>query len=221
MSADAEFVETHAVYVKGIAAQVRAQLGFECDMDDLIGFGYRGLLEAHQRFDEGKGVKFKSFAHYRVRGAMLDGIRKMAYLPRRAYRRLLAAEALDGEAEFVAQTGAAAPSEPDAAGALRVADGILGRMAAAYCVAAGSEDDAPPDDSPEDRLLRAERKKRTASAIAKLPERERFLIEGHYLQGRRFDELAAELGLSKSWGSRLHSRALGLLRDALSADDPA
>jgi RNA polymerase sigma factor for flagellar operon FliA len=52
-------------------------------------------------------------------------------------------------------------------------------------------------------------------ALEGLPDQERFLIRGHYLEGRNFDELAAELGLSKSWASRLHTRALGRMRELL------
>jgi RNA polymerase sigma factor for flagellar operon FliA len=147
-----------------------------------------------------------------VRGALLDGVRRMAYLPRRAYARLKAAEAvdLDGEPAAEALGGAAAG---DAEQALRALDGALGRIAAAYTVAASASD---ADTDPEHNLLARELRERVQRALAVLPEQELFLIRGHYVDGRNFDELAAELGLSKSWASRLHTRALGRMRDALS-----
>jgi RNA polymerase sigma factor for flagellar operon FliA len=53
------------------------------------------------------------------------------------------------------------------------------------------------------------------NALRELPERERLLVQGHYYDGRQFDEVSAELGISKSWGSRIHAHALDLLRQAL------
>jgi RNA polymerase sigma factor for flagellar operon FliA len=208
---DDEFIRQYEPFVRGIVKHTRAQLGLECDVEDLIAFAFEGLLEARQRFDASRGVQFKSFAYYRVRGAVLDGVRRMAYLPRRAYARLKAAEAvdLDGEPAAEALGGAAAG---DAEQALRALDGALGRIAAAYTVAASASD---ADTDPEHNLLARELRERVQRALAVLPEQELFLIRGHYIDGRNFDELAAELGLSKSWASRLHTRALGRMRDAL------
>jgi RNA polymerase sigma factor for flagellar operon FliA len=185
-------------------------------VQDLVAFGYQGLLEARQRFDAARGVQFKSFAYYRVRGAVVDGVRSMAYLPRRAYARLKAAEAVDLEGEQITDAaGNAAPAQ-DAESALRVLDGVLGRVAAAYATAASAED--APQDDPEESLLARERRDAVQAALATLPEQEAFLLRGHYIEGRNFDELAAELGLSKSWASRIHTRALGRLREALSRE---
>jgi RNA polymerase sigma factor for flagellar operon FliA len=198
--------------VRGIVKHTRAQLGLECDIEDLVAFAYEGLIEARKRFDPARGVQFKSFAYYRVRGAVVDGVRRMAYLPRRAYARLKAAEAMDLQSEPFVETAQAGATPPDAAHALRALDEMLGHVAAAYCTAASVDDD---DADPEHSLLARERRDRVQQALAVLPEQEQFLIRGHYIEGRNFDELAAELGLSKSWASRLHTRALGRMRDAL------
>jgi RNA polymerase sigma factor for flagellar operon FliA len=141
---DDEFIRQYDSFVRGIVKHTSAQLGLECELDDLVAFAYEGLLDARKRFDPARGVQFKSFAYYRVRGAVIDGVRRMAYLPRRAYARLKAAEALDLENEALAQTRAAGAAQPDAEGALRALDGVLGRVAAAYCVASGAEE--PPAD---------------------------------------------------------------------------
>jgi RNA polymerase sigma factor for flagellar operon FliA len=204
-----EFIRQYEPFVRGIVSHTRAQLGLECDVEDLVAFGYEGLLEAHKRFDASRGVQFKSFAYYRVRGAVLDGVRRMAYLPRRAYARLKASEAadLEGDAASQAHVGAAAA---DVESTLRAIDGVLGAVAAAYCVAA----DAPNAD-PEESVLARERRELVHAALDTLPEQERLLIRGHYIEGRNFDEIAAELGLSKSWASRLHTRALARMREAL------
>jgi RNA polymerase sigma factor for flagellar operon FliA len=215
MRQDDQFVKEYEGFVRGIALQTRAQLGLDTAVEDLVAFGFQGLLEARQRFDASKGVAFKSFAHYRVRGAILDGVRAMARLPRRAYARLRAAEALDQVAEGDAQNAGAAPRPPTTDANLRSIDAILGRVAAAYTVAVSAEDAAQGAGSPEEALLHEERLTRMRAALEKLPERERHMIEGHYFQGKRFDSLSAELGISKSWGSRVHAHALDLLREAL------
>ena len=209
-----EFIREYDAFVRGIVRHTRAQLGVDSSVEDLVAFAYQGLLEARQRFDPARGVQFKSFAYYRVRGAVVDGVRRMAYLPRRAYARLKAAEAVDLEGEPLAEGAAAGGAPPDGESALRALDGVLGRVAAAYATAASAEDSE--GDSPELSLLARERRSAVQRALATLPEQERFLVQGHYIDGRNFDELAAELGLSKSWASRLHTRALGRLRDALS-----
>jgi RNA polymerase sigma factor for flagellar operon FliA len=218
---DNEFVRQYEPFVRGIAKHTSAQLEIDGVLEDLVAAGFEGLLEARARFDPARGVAFKSFAYYRVRGAVIDAIRQNAYLPRRAYARLKAAEALDLESEqnaeqrAVADAGAGAKAR-DAEVSLRAIDGILGRVAAAYATAAGSEDDPQPEpDDPERALLSRERKDRMRKVLDALPEPERTLIQGHYLQDRRFDEIAKELGLSKSWASRLHTRALERMRELL------
>jgi RNA polymerase sigma factor for flagellar operon FliA len=215
MREDDQFVKEYEGFVRAIALQTRAQLGLDSAIEDLVAFGFQGLLEARQRFDASKGVAFKSFAYYRVRGAILDGVRVMARLPRRAYARLRAAEALDQATEHNGQQQGAAQRAPSAEGTLRSIDSILGRVAAAYTVAVTVEDAEQGAGSPEEALLHEERLTRMRSAVAKLPDRERHMIEGHYFQGKRFDALSAELGISKSWGSRVYAHALDLLREAL------
>jgi RNA polymerase sigma factor for flagellar operon FliA len=216
MREDDKFVREYEGFVRGVAMQTRTQLGLDTPAEDLIAFGFQGLLEAKQRFDASKGVAFKSFAYYRVRGAILDGVRSMARLPRRAYARLRAAEALDENAEVGSESMASAATRAATTETnLRAIDGIMGRVAAAYAVAVSADDAAQGAGSPEEALLHEERLARMRSALGILPERERFMIEGHYFQGKQFDVLSAELGISKSWGSRVHSHALDLLREAL------
>lgn len=205
---DTEFIKQYDAFVRGIVKHTRAQLGIEGDAEDLIACAYEGLIEARKRFDPSRGVQFKSFAYYRVRGAVLDGVRRNAYLPRRAYARLKAAETLDMEGE-------ASGKVADGESALRSIDGILGRVAAAYCTAASLADEEQQAQSPEQHVIAREQSKRVRQVIETLPEQERFLVRGHYIDGRNFDELASELGLSKSWASRLHSRALDRMREAL------
>jgi len=213
MASEDAFIRQYEDFVRAIVLQTRRQVGVELELDDLMAYAFEGLLDARRRFDPERGVKFRAYAYYRVRGAVIDGIRAMSPMPRRAYERLRAATALDTEAEAVQESQAGA-SRPSGAEAVRQLDAILGKVAAAHCVAMAAEDD-PGQRTPEANAVDRERRQRTREAIDRLPEREAALIRGHYLEGRPFDGIAEELGLSKSWASRLHSRALGLLREAL------
>jgi RNA polymerase sigma factor for flagellar operon FliA len=215
-----EFVAEHEPLVRSIAHRIRAQLELTTALEDLVAYGFRGLLEARERFDPSRGVQFSTFAHYRVRGAILDGVRQMAYLPRRAHQKRKAAEALDWAAEAAGVARAASPeARDDVAATLEAIDDILGKTCAAFVIAAvgQSKEDAPP--GPEEELLIGEDRERVLGALEVLPERERALIEGYYLNDRTIEEIGREMGITKSWASRLHTRALALLKKALEASE--
>ncbi|MCZ7678771.1 MAG: sigma-70 family RNA polymerase sigma factor [Sandaracinaceae bacterium] len=124
---------------------------------------------------------------------------------------------LDRAAEEVAIERAARPEDrAEAAATLAAIDDILGKTCAAFVIAAvgqSPEDDAP--ETPDEEAVRAEDRARIGAVLGVLDERERALIEGHYFADRTIEEIGAEMGISKSWASRLHSRALGRLRSAL------
>ncbi len=192
----AEFIAEHERMVHGLATRLRRELSLRGDLDDLIAFGFGGLLEARARFDPTRGVRFQTFAYHRVRGAMLDGVRKMTELPRRAHERMRA------EAE---PSPTAAPTELDKGFArlgagLTTATVLQGRF--------GTE-------SPESVLLRNEAIARLLQAMPRLSPRQRVLIRGFYFEGRSIDAVARDLGISRSWASRLHTQALRELRRAL------
>jgi RNA polymerase sigma factor for flagellar operon FliA len=197
-----------------IAKQVRRQLGGRVPLDDLLSFGREGLVTAARTFDPAVGVPFRRWANFRIRGAMIDGVRSASMVPRSVYERLRAIEAAQHAAEGAAEDGSArpcaSPEEADArlgtylAGiATAVAVGLL--AAPSDGVTADGVDPAPRAD---DALARAETLAAVRRAMDELPEQERHLIQRHYFDDVRFDEAAKELGLSKSWGSRLHTRAI-------------
>ena len=176
---DSEFIQQYDGFVRRIVKHTRAQLGIEGDDEDLLACAFEGLIEARERFDASRGVQFRSFAYYRVRGAVLDGVRSMAYLPRRAYARLKAAEAVDREAEQLGEARGAQPpgAASDAETALRALDGVLGRVAAAYCTAASVEEEESAQRNPERSLMLRERRDRVRRALESLPEQERHLVQ--------------------------------------------
>lgn len=191
-----ELIAQHEKMVHGLAYRLRRELSLRGDLDDLIAFGFGGLLEAQRRFDPGRGVRFQTFAYHRVRGAMLDGVRKMADLPRRAHERLQASPEV---------TPTAAPTELDRA---------FTRISASLSTATVLQGSFGAE-SPEAALLKNESISRLLRALPRLSPRQRVLVRGFYFEGRSIDSMARQLGISKSWASRLHRNALGELREAL------
>lgn len=216
MSPDDRFIQEHAGLVKSIAHKIKAQLDLNCQLDDLIASGYEGLVEAKQRFDPSRGVQFNTFAYYRVRGAILDGVRKMAYLPRRMHSHLKAAMATDLITEDAADARSQTPEQrQDAQATVEQMHTILGRLTTAYVAEAMGHGPEEALKNPESALAKAQQSDIVRKAVDTLPERERALIVGFYFEHRNFDEVAKDLNISKSWASRLHAKALDLLKAAL------
>jgi RNA polymerase sigma factor for flagellar operon FliA len=193
------------------ARQLARRLGASAvTFDDLRSFGQEGLLQAARTFDESRGVPFRRWANLRIRGAMIDGIRQWGTLPRRVYRELRAVSAADRLQETYDEEDAANP-----AGAAEAADarltGYLAGIATAMALgsATASAAQAESDDgTPEQLASKAELIERVKVIVARLPHAERALVERHYFGEETLDQAAASLGLSKSWGSRLHARAI-------------
>jgi RNA polymerase sigma factor for flagellar operon FliA len=201
-----------------IARQVKRTVGNAADLGELQSYGREGLLDAARRYDASRGVPFRAYANYRVRGAIIDGVRSMARLPRRLHERLrglqAAGEFSEGAAEDAHAPGAQAQAREDADRAL--SDHLAG-MATAVAIglvahrAHGEEGEVvgiAQSESPEEQLVQAQLIHVVRKAIDGLPKEEAELVRRHYLEGERFDHVAAELGLSKSWASRLHTRAI-------------
>jgi len=195
---------------------------------ELISLGDLGLVEAASRFDPGAGVKFATFAWYRVQGAILDGLRRNAHLPRRVWAQLVALRAageyLEAQArkEAAARTqGGAAPSDTETK--LREVRDAVAAVEAVYATSMISsfEEEVHSPDSGEavaDALDRRTLRARVTAAIATLPAKERALVEKHYYEGKNLLEAGEELGISKSWASRLHAQAVERIRAQLARD---
>lgn len=205
-------IENHLPLVRKIAADVRRSLGPSVDYDDLVSYGTRGLLEAQQRFDARRGVAFSTFAYYRIRGAIYDGVREMGWRPRsRAQRQQVRFE--EGANLALQQASADGPSwEPK--GEAAAVEQTIAQVAAVYMVSLQAEGAPEPADSSPgavDRLEAATEQALVRRAVPLLPEKERRLVEMMYFEEKTLTAAGAELGLSKSWSSRLHARALQLL----------
>ncbi len=203
------------------ARQVARQIGSSAvTLDDLRSFGREGLLQASRSFDPSHGVPFRRWANLRVRGAMIDGVRQWGALPRRVYRELRALSAADKVQESYDEESAAGPvPTPEAADARLTSylAGLATAMAIGNATATPGEGREPASDdaSPEDQAMRAELVARVREVVSRLPAAERTLVERHYFGDETLDQAAASLGLSKSWGSRLHARAIDAIAKEL------
>jgi RNA polymerase sigma factor for flagellar operon FliA len=220
-------VEENLDLVRSIAGKLKRSLGRNLDLDELVAYGSKGLVEAASRFDSSKGVTFSTFAYYRIRGAMLDGLRTMGWYSRGDYARYRAEERANEYLHNLAEREDAAPAGQarDAAATLEEIAEILSGVATVHITsleaAAGVTDERLPP--PDQQLERLHMHARTRRAMDKLPEKERRLLQLHYFEDRNLEVAGVELGLSKSWASRLHARAVDRLRKVLEAeeDNPA
>jgi RNA polymerase sigma factor for flagellar operon FliA len=195
------------------APAVARRVGPSVTMDDLRAFGHDGLLDAARAFDEGRGVPFDQWASLRIRSAMMDGVRRWGAIPFRARRRLRGLE--------VAESTRSAPGEPGHPSDPGTSDSAS-RWAS---LAAGPGDMAAPLPdadrldglglNPEDVLAKAQVSSVLREIIAELPDRERALIGDAYFHGRTLDQAAASMGITRSWASRLHARAIETMKREL------
>jgi RNA polymerase sigma factor FliA len=205
--------------VETVAAQILRSIGRSIEFDDLVAAGREGLLDAARRFDPARGVPFGAYAYLRIRGAILDGVRQLSLLPRKAHERITALEAAaeisEGEAEHVFADAAGA--DPHAA--RRALEEHLSSIALAAAIGVAAETRGEPvdgDDSPEEAFARAQLVQTVRNAVAELDDDvERQIVRRHYLEGEQIDDIARDLGMSKSWASRLHTRAVGRLAKRL------
>lgn len=195
-------------------------------MEELVALANAGLAEAAHRYDPDRGATFATFAWYRVHGAIIDGLRRATQLPRRTWAKLVALRAASdylenrGEREAGAtQRGADAPSGKEALAQVQQAMSAIRTMYMTSLEAMrdrGFDIGAPPEVEHHMDTQRLARKLR--EAIDRLPERERALLTKHYWEGKNLLEAGAELGMSKSWASRLHAQAVDRLRNYVDDD---
>lgn len=194
-------------------------------LDDLRSFGREGLLQAARTFDASRGVPFRRWANVRIKGAMIDGVRQWTALPRRVYQELRGVEAGDVVLQRYEEDDEGNPASTPEAADDRLTSYLAG---IATAIAVGTMIAAPREHvgadgqaiTPEDLLLEAELSSLLKSVVWKLPDQERTLVERHYFGGETIEQAAASLGLSKSWGSRLHARAIESIASALRKGEP-
>jgi len=217
-----KLVEGHLEISRRAAAMIYPRVRGYLEFEELVSLANAGLTEAASRFDPSRGASFATFAWYRVHGSILDGLRRATNLPRRTWAKLVALRAASdylenrGEREAAATRGGAAA--PDGAAALTAIRDAMSAIRTMYVTSLESlrEDQGfdPGGETPAivERLDTGRLGARLREAIERLPERERELVKKHYWEGKNLLEAGAELGISKSWASRLHAQAVERLR---------
>jgi RNA polymerase sigma factor for flagellar operon FliA len=217
-------------FVESLARRVAASMPHSIELGDLVQDGMLGLIDAACRFDEGRGIKFETFAERRVRGAMIDALRRDAW-PRgvRRQRRQLEAAREELRRELGAE-----PSLADLAARVGSDEARLGRTIVRIAtiestspLSAGENVDGatlpaalvPSEPAAPDKSFEAkEVRDRIRAAIAALPPRERRVVALYYYAEATMKQIGAEIGVNESRVSQLHARAIQRLRKSLGAD---
>jgi RNA polymerase sigma factor for flagellar operon FliA len=217
--------------VPKIAGQLMRSLRGVSEMDDLVSYGQTGLLEAARRFDPSRGVPFRAYASIRIRGSIIDGVRALSPLPRSVFERLRGLHAMQRVSEVTTEDAYATGSgSVTSAEADHLISEHLSNMATAMAIGMMARPVRGDDgetisvsrfESPEEAASNAELRNIVMGAIAELPDNEAQLVRRHYIDGEHFEQVAEDLGLSKSWASRLHARAISRLSKRLRSARPS
>ncbi|MCH5259042.1 MAG: FliA/WhiG family RNA polymerase sigma factor [Lachnospiraceae bacterium] len=212
----------YAPLVKVVAGRLSMYLGYNVEYEDLVSYGIFGLIDAIDKFDFLKDVKFETYASLRIRGAILDQIRKMDWIPRTIRQKQKKIDAVIKDIEV--RCGRSATDDEIAEGLGISGDEYLdwqSQMKITNVVSLnefleqGSE--VPNEashtksahfDSPEEVLERDELKKKLAEALETLTEKERKVILLYYYEELTLKEISNILEVSESRISQLHTRAL-------------
>jgi RNA polymerase sigma factor for flagellar operon FliA len=228
-AADA-LVTQHAELVKRIAYHLAGRLPPQVEVEDLVQAGMLGLLEAAANYTEGRGASFETFVGIRIRGAMLDALRKLDWAPRSVHRKARAAATalreleneLGGEVEESAV--AARLGVPVGEYQKIVRDAASCRLLSLDEVTSGEDSSFEiADESGNDPLLEVTdgaMRDALIEAIGQLPEREKLVMSLYYDQELNLKEIGAVLKVSESRVCQLHAQALSRLRGRLATWRP-
>ena len=216
--------------VKIVAGRLGMYLGYTVEYDDLVGYGIFGLIDAIDKFELTKGVKFETYASLRIRGSILDQIRKMDWIPRtlRQKQKRLETAMKDLEAklgrtasdeELSAEMGISKSELEDLVNQTQIAN----LVSLDEYLEQGSEvraelGNTPRFEQPEMIVERQELKKILAEAIDSLTEKEQRVIAFYYFEELTLKEISKILEVSESRVSQLHTKALRKMRDRMGND---
>lgn len=210
----------YAPLVKLVAGRLSMYLGYNVEYDDLVSYGIFGLIDAIDKFDSMKAVKFETYASLRIRGAILDQIRKMDWIPRTIRQKQ---KRIDAAIKEIETTMGRAATDEEIAASLGISEDdymdwqsqmkITGVVSLNEFMESGSE--VPADQSnqhrfegPEEVIEREELKQTLAKALELLTEKEKKVILLYYYEDLTLKEISNVLEVSESRISQLHTRAL-------------
>jgi RNA polymerase sigma factor for flagellar operon FliA len=213
--------------IKYIAGRLNIYFGSNVEYDDLVGFGVFGLIDAIDKFDLKKGVKFETYASLRIRGAIIDSIRELDWVPRSLRQKNKELERVYAEVEN--ELGHSA-TDKDIADRMGVSVAEFHKVLNDVTVSSmlSLEDfleqnyevsvdslNSSNDDKPESHLEKSEIKDILSGAIDKLPEKEKTVVSLYYYEELTLKEISSIMKVSESRISQLHSKAILRLRGKL------
>jgi len=222
-----DLLRRFAPLVRHVVERVAATLPRNVDHEDLYSAGVLGLLDAHAKFDLRKGVKFETYAVWRIKGAVLDQLRALDWASRSMRRK---ARALDGVTQRLDQKLGRAATDHELARAMKMSYGdfyrLLDQVRSAVLVSLdesrSGEDQEPgtlgdhlADPSAvnlEEKLAEEESKLLLLRTLNQLPEQERLVVALYYYEHLTLKEIGRALGISESRVSQVHTRAMSRLR---------
>lgn len=222
-----DLLKRFAPLVRHVVERVAATLPRNVDHEDLYSAGVLGLLDAHAKFDTGKGVKFETYAVWRIKGAVLDQLRALDWASRSMRRK---ARALDGVTRKLDQKLGRAASDEEVAKEMKISRGdyyrLIDQVRGAVLVSldesrAGEDQEPttladhladPTTVSLEERLEQEQSKFVLLQTLDQLPEQERLVVALYYYEHLTLKEIGRALGISESRVSQVHTRAMTRLR---------
>ncbi|HEY1253416.1 MAG TPA: FliA/WhiG family RNA polymerase sigma factor [Terracidiphilus sp.] len=218
----------HLPIVRFLARRIHERLPQHVDIEDLVSAGVVGLMDAFSKFDPAKKVQFRSYAQFRIRGAILDSLRTLDWSPRELRRKGRAVEEAirvltaklghaPNEAEVAQEMALELEEYQQLLGDLKGLE--IGTLHMERNEDSGEEELAyvpgRPEEDPLFRCLRGELEERLAEAIQNLPDRERLVMSLYYCEEMTMREIGLALGVVESRVSQVHASAVVHLRGAL------
>jgi RNA polymerase sigma factor for flagellar operon FliA len=218
----------HLPIVRFLARRIHERLPQHVDIEDLVSAGVVGLMDAFAKFDPTKKVQFRSYAQFRIRGAILDSLRTLDWSPRELRRKGRAVEEAirvltarlghaPGEGEVAAEMALGLSEYQQLLGDLKGLE--IGTLHMERNEDSGEEELAyvpgRPEEDPLFCCLRGELEERLSEAIANLPDRERLVMTLYYYEEMTMREIGLALGVVESRVSQVHASAVAHLRAAL------
>ena len=214
----------YAPIVKYVAGRLMVHIGQNVEFDDLVGYGIFGLIDAIEKFDPSKGVKFETYASFRIRGTIIDNIRRMDWVPRTLRQKNKQIENVIIQLE---EKHGRSPTDEELADALGLThDETVDLLRKASIHSLVSLDDfleqnyekshvslvTNSSDSPEQLTEDKERKVKLAEAIGNLKDNEKLVITLYYYEGLTLKEISSIMKVTESRVSQIHTKAISRLQ---------
>jgi len=214
-AAVANLIEANLPYAHAIAGEVIRKLPPDLERKYIQGWAELGLVEAAHSFDRTRGVQFKTFAYYRIKGAIYDGLRKMGWYPKGQYQRMRFEMAAN---EYLRDASAELRRAASPEVQLQDLKNLTANLMSCYMLSLEALPQEPIDHSQisaEEAVVRSQQSRNLRRSLSELPEKNRRVLEQCYFEGLTLEEIGRKLGLSKSWVCRLHAKSLEMLRQQL------